>query len=938
MAASSAAGGETPAACRNPYLSYKSQTHFELCDKAAAVAQGAPPGEVRNSAKRTDNIRDMEQKVIVTLDNATCHPPTLNDIDDLIQVIFSLKSHAINRGDVKKLNKELSDDEKALNSSRCMGLAPIHAAVKAQNIEILRELLNKKALISTRNLFGNTALHIAAQSGWHKGIKELLQYGASPDKMTDLPPLLNEVVGETPLHIAVRKGDLQSVALMLRKEPDLTLCDTRQCNLLHLAAKSHSLPIITRLLQETQCRKMICEKNWVGNSALHTTLGLKSLKENEDCKVLEVVKALIDAGAEVNSINNSGECPLYRAAFAHLPEIVELLLKRNADPTTLTLSNQSVIHAACASGCSESLKHLLSSDCTSNYISHIDNDGNEPFHLAVKSCSISCCEVLLDNGDHLTKTDYQGITRFSLILEHLPSATQLIRSLLDKHISITKTMRHDPDFKVTFDYSPLLAPKTKRLQCSVISELSLSKHEVLFNHPLIESFLRTKWRSISVTFYIYVAVYCFFLIMHTIFVLITYGTPLKENNSEDSLGVIQNSSNLNNSSDLVHKELICADSVWCNYTTTLTYLRIVYAFMYILIIIPSSLIIMTNIKKYMRSWEIYIKIVAYTTSFYVVFSPNLVSSSTILIAERPVAAVSALFSWAVLMMQLSRLPALGVYILMFTHVAKSIMKMLVAFSTLIIGFAVSFQILYRDQSVFDNFLHSFVKILMMMIGEINYIEMAASDTNATNNVTVIFGSFFLMIFLFYVTVLMTNLLIGVAVHDVPVLLQEGNIRHLSKRASFLVAYEKALLYFQKNTFFPKSILNLLARPCYIHPKKEIFPNKYRKNKILTVPLETIEEAIAICNRPANDENISVDCGDEDPSKLFKTFQVLYFKDKKVLDTNIKQIANECKKYSSIMENIQLLHEKMDHQETLICNFIASQRYNSQSGPVLSKNI
>ncbi|CAL4065704.1 unnamed protein product, partial [Meganyctiphanes norvegica] len=54
------------------------------------------------------------QRVIVTLDNATCHPPTLNDIDDLIhvqflppnttsliqpcdqQVIFSLKSRVRN--------------------------------------------------------------------------------------------------------------------------------------------------------------------------------------------------------------------------------------------------------------------------------------------------------------------------------------------------------------------------------------------------------------------------------------------------------------------------------------------------------------------------------------------------------------------------------------------------------------------------------------------------------------------------------------------------------------------------------------------------------------------------------------------------------------------------------------------------------------------------
>ncbi|CAL4059274.1 unnamed protein product, partial [Meganyctiphanes norvegica] len=29
-----------------------------------------------------------QQRVIVTMDNATCHPPTLNDIDDLIDVQF----------------------------------------------------------------------------------------------------------------------------------------------------------------------------------------------------------------------------------------------------------------------------------------------------------------------------------------------------------------------------------------------------------------------------------------------------------------------------------------------------------------------------------------------------------------------------------------------------------------------------------------------------------------------------------------------------------------------------------------------------------------------------------------------------------------------------------------------------------------------------------
>lgn len=47
----------------------------------------------------------------------------------------------------------------------------------------------------------------------------------------------------------------------------------------------------------------------------------------------DIVKILIDAGADINFQNNEGSTPLHTAAFFCRPEIVQLLLDKNADKT-----------------------------------------------------------------------------------------------------------------------------------------------------------------------------------------------------------------------------------------------------------------------------------------------------------------------------------------------------------------------------------------------------------------------------------------------------------------------------------------------------------------------------------------------------------------------------------------------------------------------------
>lgn len=47
----------------------------------------------------------------------------------------------------------------------------------------------------------------------------------------------------------------------------------------------------------------------------------------------DIAKLLIDAGANINFINNDGSTPLHTAAFFCRPAIVQMLLQKNADKT-----------------------------------------------------------------------------------------------------------------------------------------------------------------------------------------------------------------------------------------------------------------------------------------------------------------------------------------------------------------------------------------------------------------------------------------------------------------------------------------------------------------------------------------------------------------------------------------------------------------------------
>ncbi|KAK3887588.1 hypothetical protein Pcinc_008292 [Petrolisthes cinctipes] len=603
---------------------------------------------------------------------------------------------------------------------------------------------------------GVTPLHRAVTREWSEGVAVLLHCGASPNTYSTG----HEEKKETPFHTAIRVGNIQAAEMMLDFLPNLKAVDGGGNTVLHLAAYKHHTAILYRLLRQEPCLQAIHSLSVKGSSVLHAALD-KTHKNVQEEKVMEILQIFIELGVNVNLENHLGQTALYLAVYLRLPKCSELLMKHGANPLTLTRKGQSLVHAACQNGCAVCLQLLLDTGIVSSLILKQDKRLLAPFHYAVNSSSIDCCEILLKNGDHLTHVDSEGESRISLLIEYLPTASHLLTKLFDSHITLSQKPHCDPDFSINFDYSKILTPPERDIQSSL---LKVS----IIGHP---SKCLKNWETLTKMCSLITSAFVVF-------------TPLYLNN----YGTIQQP----------QEEPATATTI----TTPQHHQRL-------------------PLQPYMRT----------------------------------IAALSVFFGWTELMMLFGRLPILGTSVLMFTSIAKSALKFMTAFSGLLVGFATGFLVLFHENPFFGTFGKALVKTLMMMIGEVSYTELVVDQNTA-------FITYLLLVaFLFFVCILMVNLLIGLAVDDISKLQNTGRIAKLSKQASYIVTIEKILRGAHKYRLLLRFMMvKILTKHIMACPEKRVYTNKKKSRKTKweeynhNIATDTLQRAkeIAKANLNGND--------------------------------------------------------------------------------------
>lgn len=108
--------------------------------------------------------------------------------------------------------------------SRTDGIAPLHAAIQCKNISLIENILEMGATVGIQSKqTRQTAIHYAAQSQSIEILNLILNHAKGHENSSVNDIDIQDVNGDTALHLAIRLGDVQFVDALLKHEPNLKI-------------------------------------------------------------------------------------------------------------------------------------------------------------------------------------------------------------------------------------------------------------------------------------------------------------------------------------------------------------------------------------------------------------------------------------------------------------------------------------------------------------------------------------------------------------------------------------------------------------------------------------------------------------------------------------------------------------------------------------------
>ena len=222
-----------------------------------------------------------------------------------------------------------------VNTPQLDGTTALHWAAYHDDFETATTLLQKGAGIEAANRYGVTPLSLACTNGNGAMIRLFLEAGADPDSALR--------GGETALMTAARTGKLAAVKALLAHgaDPNSKEAYRKQTALIWAAAEGHT-EVVRTLIQAGADFRTPLQSGF--------TPLLFAVREGR----IGVVQALIEAGADVNETTQPRDAPrkspragtsalLLAATNAHF-ELAAMLFEAGADPNA-GLPGYSVLHA-----------------------------------------------------------------------------------------------------------------------------------------------------------------------------------------------------------------------------------------------------------------------------------------------------------------------------------------------------------------------------------------------------------------------------------------------------------------------------------------------------------------------------------------------------------------------------------------------------------------